>query len=409
MTDLPEKEQEQKHLPTPVGDSGLVLPNNQGLASYDPNAGIDIRHFLHVLKTPEVVLSEWLNRRTELTRRNYESDLRGFADWANQKGASGGFQLLIEVGQIDAQNLVAEYKSWLLKNTTEAPNTINRKLSSIRSLLKAARMAGLIDWTITVENVEKKIIRNTASPGLGRVIDMMRYFLDQGRNGRPSGYRDATALKIMLREGWRKMEVYGLDLRAWNPNDQTLTVQRKRWPRPMAVQIQNDSAAHLKWWLEQRGPRPGAIFCSYAKGKEWQALHPSSINNVYNRAGQALGISPCNPHAVGRHTFGTEGAKRLDILQLMKAMGHKNLASTQAYIDSLREGRWEAAEEIAKSMELPDFATPEYSLLVPEKSKETGQNEQNKAKKFKEQKKETKPKEESDGHPQPESESESYY
>ena len=58
----------------------------------------------------------------------------------------------------------------------------------------------------------------------------------------------------------------------------------------------------------------------------------------------------------------------------MKVMRHKNLNTSQLYIDSLREGRWEAVEEIRKELQLPNFVEtpipipPPHDTSSPEES-----------------------------------------
>lgn len=358
----------EKHLPQrkePI-DINVVKKSYAPLTKYTPEDGLSVFETTSALPTPEELLAEWLAGKSENTRKSYESDAKLFANWANEPSASAVLARLIESGPEISTRIVAQYKKWLDQESKKAPNTINRRLSSIRQLLRAAKAATLIDWDIVVPNEKPQLVRDTRSPGLGKVIDMLQYLFNEGESGKLSGYRDFTALTLMMTEGFRRMEVYGMRVLDWLPEDSGCMVKQKGQKHRALLEIQPKGANAIQQWLESRDDTPGALFCSFAKGHEYKEMDPSSVNRIYKRVGKALGIKQCNPHAIGRHTFGTEAAKHLDALDLMKAMRHKNLNTSQQYIDGLREGRWDVVKQLTQEMDLPSF-----QMKAPDKSQPT--------------------------------------
>jgi hypothetical protein len=72
---------------------------------------------------------------------------------------------LLVAGTAGQANAIALGYGRHLIDRTLAAATINRRLSTLRRLVKLARRLGLVDWTIDIEGMKAQPYRDTAGPG----------------------------------------------------------------------------------------------------------------------------------------------------------------------------------------------------------------------------------------------------
>ena len=120
------------------------------------------------------------------TRRAYNRDLRDFADFLGEEDPTLALRRLIERGQGEANSLTLQYKAHLIEQE-KTPATINRRLSSLRSAVKLARMGGFIPWSLDIPGVKSRPYRNTKGPGRRGFQRIMRKLHESDR---PRDIRD---------------------------------------------------------------------------------------------------------------------------------------------------------------------------------------------------------------------------
>src|SRR4051795_9497703 len=100
------------------------------------------------------------------------------------------------------------YRSEMIKRELSV-TTINRRLATLRSLVKLANTLGLVTWTLSVENVPVQSYRDTDGPGR----DGFRALLDAaGSQPGPKGLRDVALLRLLHDLGLRHSEAVRLDV-----------------------------------------------------------------------------------------------------------------------------------------------------------------------------------------------------
>ena len=138
--------------------------------------------------------------------------------------------------------------------------TINRRLATLRSLVKLANTHGLVTWTLSVKNVPVQPYRDTCGPGR----DGFRAMLEAaGAQPGPKGLRDVALLRLLHDLGLRRSEAVRLDIEDVDlPGNRIFLLGRGR-SRKEPVSLPEPTRAALAAWLEARGSEPGPLFVNF--------------------------------------------------------------------------------------------------------------------------------------------------
>src|SRR3954468_24088920 len=85
--------------------------------------------------------------------------------------------------------------------------TINRRLATLRSLVKLANTHGLVTWTLPVENVPISPYDDTCGPDRDGFCAMLEA---AGAQSGPKGLRDMALLRLLHDLGLRRSEAVRL-------------------------------------------------------------------------------------------------------------------------------------------------------------------------------------------------------
>src|SRR5437879_6767612 len=129
------------HLPVPLGRSGTLDPTSAAAR----------------------LLRAFLNGRKAETITAYRQDLEDFQAFIQAPSLEGAANLLLARGPGEANALALDYKAHLMDRELAA-NTINRRLTALRSLVKLGRTLGVVSWTIEVRSVKADTYRDTRDP-----------------------------------------------------------------------------------------------------------------------------------------------------------------------------------------------------------------------------------------------------
>ncbi len=149
----------------------------------------------------------FLRGRNALTAKGYELDLQDFRAFMNSADIEDAAKILLKAhGNSNA--LVVDYRASLIDRGL-SPATVNRRLSTLRALVKLARTIGLATWGLEVENVRSQSYRDTRGPGLAGY----RLLLDHaGKESGSKQARDIALLHLLFDLGLRRGEVVRLDI-----------------------------------------------------------------------------------------------------------------------------------------------------------------------------------------------------
>src|SRR5262249_56193714 len=87
--------------------------------------------------------------------------------------------------------------------------TVNRRLAAIRSLVKLARVLGLVPWALDVEGLRSETYRDTRGPGrqgFRRLLAVLEGRADA------KGLRDRALIRLLFDLGLRRAEAVRLDV-----------------------------------------------------------------------------------------------------------------------------------------------------------------------------------------------------
>lgn len=155
------------------------------------------------------------------------------------------------------------------------------------------------------------------------------------------GVRNRALLVVMYRAGLRVSEALALGIDDIHRIAGGLVVyvrhpkgcrRRKNPTRPREVGLDPKATAIVEAWLVERGNGPGVLFDS-ARGV---ALLPSYVRAMLPRLARKAGITKrVHAHAL-RHTFARQlYDEKVGLVEIMLALGHQSLATTQSYLESI--------------------------------------------------------------------------
>lgn len=280
------------------------------------------------------------------TRRAYDRDLRDLADFLGERDPVSALRRLLQVGQAEANILLHEYKAALI-GRQRAPGTINRRLSTIRSAVRLARLAGLVSWTVEVKNLESRPYRDTRGPGR---VGYQRLLAGLNGSTRRREIRDAAILHLLYDLALRRGEVARLDLGDVDPEAGTVRVLGKGRREPETLTLPVETARALARWIERRGGDPGPLFVNFdraGKGGADRRLTTDSIFRMVRSRAARLGIRT-RPHGL-RHAAITEALELTggNLAAVREFARHKTYETLRFYDDNRQNRGGEVARLVA--------------------------------------------------------------
>ena len=241
----------------------------------------------------------------ESTRRAYASDLRGFADWLDERA--------LAVDDVDVRVLV-DYASELGRARNGlAPATIARKLAAVRSFLRFTLGPTRVPDASLAPKRPQRLPEAPKREQVEELIDSV------GGDG-ALGLRNRALVELVYSAGLRSAEAVGLDL-ADVDFEQELVRVRGKGGKERIVPLGEEAAHVVARYLREARPELArgandALFLS-TRGRR---LDTSTLRRLLP-----------HPHRL-RHSFAThllEGGA--DLRTIQELLGHSSLSTTQVY------------------------------------------------------------------------------
>lgn len=241
------------------------------------------------------------------TAKSYERDLKDFARWIKTERPDARWST-ITMADLD------KYITYLSKNGKK-PSTTNRRLSSISGLFTYFKHKGL-----KIDNPTKFESRRKVADTIPNTIPV-----EDLKKAYDNAFGIAKqALGILMSTGIRVQEL--LDI-TWDDIDfekNSIRIHGKG-AKDRMVYTTADKLETLRLVYNSQ-PQPGRVFS--CKQRKMRSIIHDAIK-PYSNAPQL------SPHAI-RHTFATNAANRgANVSTLATALGHKQLVTTQKYIDMM--------------------------------------------------------------------------
>lgn len=259
-------------------------------------------------------------RSSPHTILSYENDLKQFSDF-----------LFIEFEKSDLLNAEFEnIRSWvisLLENNM-SPISVNRKISTLKSIYKFAVKNGYIGVNPTEKLVSPKkpkrlpsFIEQKSTEKLLNVDMFENTF---------KGTRDALIVETLYQTGMRVSELLNIKESDISKTNNYIRVLGKR-SKVREIPLLPDLIEKLYLYLEMKGKceiDSGFLFVN-AKGKQLSSRAVYAI--VYTYLSKVTSNEKKGPHVL-RHTFATHMLNNGADLNIIKEiLGHASLSATQVY------------------------------------------------------------------------------
>lgn len=249
-----------------------------------------------------------------LTVNAYTKDLEEFIDYLESTGIS--FNKNIEYTFI---------RNWIvfLSKKKISPNSINRKVSSLKAYFK---------FLVNIKEIKKSPLRNhTSLRTKSKVVNPlneteMKEVFELFKTSKKELTRDSIIIDILYSTGLRRAELINLKKSDIYFDDQVIKVLGKR-NKERLVPMLPGLVKKLK--LYSINIKEDSFLLQSKNGNK---ISPSTIYRVVNKYLRNISTkTKISPHVL-RHTFATHILNNgADINSIKEILGHKSLASTQIY------------------------------------------------------------------------------
>lgn len=227
-------------------------------------------------------------------------------------------------------------RSWIvsLVNSDVSNNSINRKISSLKSFYKFLQKTGQLDSNPLAKHRALKIKKKVQVPFTVKEVNAVISSLEHDNSFEI--LRNKLLVELLYSTGIRRAELINIKLQDINSTNNTIKVLGKR-NKERYVPILPSVLISIKKYLQERN-KEGFVseyLLITSKGnKLYETLVYRIINSYFSEVSSKVKKSP---HIL-RHSFAThllnEGA---DLNSVKELLGHTSLASTQIYASNSLE------------------------------------------------------------------------
>jgi integrase/recombinase XerC len=276
------------------------------------------------------LLQTFLGGRSKRTLRAYQSDLQAFRAFLELEDPAAAVEKLIRSAHGRANSIVLEFRAHLLRDGL-SPATINRRLATLRSLVKQARMLGMVPWTLDVPNIRRQPYRDTRGPGRA---GFERMVAELERRSDPRTLRDRAAVRMLFDLALRRAEVVSLDLEHVDLEAGNVSVLGKGRSRRELLTLPPPTRDALADWIVARGRAVGPLFVNFDRATKGARLTGRSLHRIVVALGRGIG-QRVTPHGL-RHAAITEALDLTNgnVRAVQRFSRHRDLRVLSIYDDS---------------------------------------------------------------------------
>ena len=297
----------------------------------------------------------FLEGKNERTQRAYQQDLRDFAAFLGINHVNDACLYLVQQEHGTANSIALSYKAHLVDRVL-SPATINRRLSSLRSIVLFANTCGLVDWKLNIKNERAEKYKDTTGVSVAMFRKLLSTAANQKHNAKNK--RDVAILRLCFDLALRRNEIRLLDY----PNDLNLELghiwilgKGKREKQKLSLASQTITA--LKEWVAIRGDFDGPLFIQFSRAiKETSRISNRGLTDLVSSLGRKIGLS-LSIHSL-RHTSLTQAVKSAaaagidltEVLQFSRHSKSSGLSTLMIYRDNDRDCQGKISELVASEV-----------------------------------------------------------
>ncbi|MDP3940475.1 MAG: tyrosine-type recombinase/integrase [Deltaproteobacteria bacterium] len=290
------------------------------------------------------LLAAFLAGRNPRTLAAYRADVQHFAAFLGAATVEDAARALLAGGQGRANETALRYRAHLQERGL-SPATVNRRLAAVRSLVKVARVIGLVPWKLDVEPLKAEPYRDTRGPGREGFRRML--MLLEGRDD-ARARRARALLSLGYDLALRRGEVGALNVADVDLEAGTVAVLGKGRATKQRMTLPEPTRATLADWLEARGAEPGPLFLNFDRAGKGGRLTPASINRIVHALGRAAGLRVTYHglrHASITRALDLSGG---NVRAVQRHSRHQDVRTVGRYDDERRDLAGEIARKVAE-------------------------------------------------------------
>jgi integrase/recombinase XerC len=285
------------------------------------------------------VLDAWLAGRNAKTLAAYAADLGDFARFVGAASPEAAVDALLALGHGGANRVALAYKANLVERGLSTA-TVARRLATLRSMVKVARLIGRITWSLDVESPRVTAYRDTRGPGLDDWHSMVGKAVELATGDNGQGKRDLALLRLMRDMGLRRGEVAAMDLADVCLEESNISIVGKGQSEPISLTLPDSTKAALTEWIAARGDQPGPLFVRLDRaGAGGGRLTGDSICRMVKQMSQRAGLRrEARPHGM-RHSAITRllDLTNGDVRRVQRFSRHAKVETVLRYDDNRRD------------------------------------------------------------------------
>lgn len=250
----------------------------------------------------------------------YKTDLLAFKDFC--------------ITEYDQENLeevnYAQVRSWIvsLVNQNISNNSVNRKLSSLKSFYKFLQKIGQVKINPLNKHKALKTQKKIQTPFTAKEINLVIQNIEQEEDF--TSVRNKLIVELFYSTGIRRAELINIKETEINLSENTIKILGKRNKERLAPILESVKETLVKYLelKKQYVTKQNVLLITDKGNKLYETLVYRVINSYFSKVSTKVKKSP---HIL-RHSFAThllnEGANLNSVKELL---GHSSLASTQVY------------------------------------------------------------------------------
>jgi len=294
------------------------------------------------------LVKSFFNGRNQRTLDAYRHDLDDFRKFTSSVSVTHAATVLLADGHGKANMLALDYKNHLIDRGFQS-STINRRLAALRSLVKLARTAGLVSWTLEIRNENNIPYRDTKGPGSSAFSKMLSLLID---NGSSKQLRDRAIMRLLHDLALRASEVVNIDISDLDVEARTVAIMGKGQNQKIILSLPDETIRAIKAWINVRGIEAGPLFLNFDRAGKGNRLTRIGLYQIVRKLGQRIGIKT-RPHGI-RHLSITEACKvaqahGYDLEEVLDHSRHASVATLMIYRDRERNVQGKIAGLVAST------------------------------------------------------------
>lgn len=280
------------------------------------------------------IAAQFINRsNSELTRKNYLSNLRQFILFSGKKDA-----VEIRVDDVLAWRDHLEAKGF-------APHTISTKLATLSALFEYFRDYGIINRNPATTRLVPRPEKPLQSPkGKSLTVKEVRYLLYTINRDNPTDLRDLAIVYSILRLSLRVSEICHLkisdikkDGRHWIIDYRSKGGRKERQPLPIDVKQVIDEymeSDRINRKDTKTGGENAFIFQADISRRNFGASEPLTTRHIWyivKRRGELAGLGKLSPHDLRRTAITKAFQQNTPVTSILNMTKHKSVETLMIY------------------------------------------------------------------------------